>query len=518
MSSLAWRRIVAPVTSLGVDGEQRAWDYGAWLIAALLWVTAGGVLALVVYKIFSAFDMTWDALAYHLPFSGRLAGLCSVDCYSMAPGLEVRFQAFPKAIHYLQAGVWSLAGLPQATALINVGSLLLLCGFLRVVFRVSLPLAFLAFLTIPLVLIHATSYYIDLPTNVAGTIAILLLLTLLIEPEAFGTSRLVGFFTACAVFANAKPQMIVPAVLFGGAGVLLLAIRTRGYRFPLANGLLSPRTILVICVAGFALIVLNPVLNTLWFGNPVYPIRMTIGSFTLPGVEPYVQTVSISHGLEQVPSPVRWLMSVFEVNAYGYREVPWTIDQGNVTQDRLSFRMGGYGVFFVLFNILFLIANVASQALRSRRAAYAVGVFAGTTLVAAFLPLSHELRYYMFWMLLLVSLNLLLLHERVAGTRDSSPVWLYAAGTLVILLSVNLISGGRYLLVPARQSVESIVRDTGIAAQVAREVKDGDTVCLKNTMPLSYLYAPIFHAGRSYSVIEEGTVGCSVTLGRPGAS
>lgn len=481
-----------------------------------LWGFVALILSALAIRGLSTFDVSWDALAYHLPFSGRLAGLCSKDCYVMMDGLEERFRAFPKSIHYLQAALWRLTGTPYSLGIINLAAAIGLCVFLRAMFRVTLPLAVLAVLAIPLVLIHATSYYVDLATNVAATVALLLLYTLLAEPERFTPTRLIGFFLACALFANAKPQMIIPGGLMAGAMVAILLVLAWRRAAPFTTGTLKPILTVGVTVGGLLLIGLTPLSNTVAFGNPVYPIGVTIGPLTLPGPERADQSISIPHPLTSIPSAGRWAMSVLEVNAYNFRETPWVIDQGGVTQDKPSFRMGGYNVAFILFNLLVLAVQARSNAVPPRAAKSATALFLATTVVTSLLPLSHELRYYMFWPLILVSLNLVLLHGGAQNREDrQGMIGVYAAGVLIAFLSTALVTGGRYLLAPHDQNVALLLHGTGIADQVAAMVKDGDVACLRETAPLSYLYAPVFHGNRPYTAAE-GTAGpCTITLKRP---
>ncbi len=486
------------------------------VLSTTLWAFAALVLAALVARGLSTFDVSWDALAYHLPFSGRLAGLCSKDCYVMMDGLEERFRAFPKSIHYLQAALWRLTGTPYSLGIVNLAAAVGLCVFLRALFRVTLPLAVLAVLAIPLVLIHATSYYVDLATNVAATVALLLFYTLLAEPERFTPTRLIAFFLACAVFANAKPQMIIPGGLMAGAMVATLLVLAWRRAAPFVTATLKPALAASVAVVGLFLVAVTPLSNLVTFGNPVYPIGVTIGPLSLPGPERADQSISIPHPLASIPAAGRWAMSVLEVNAYNFRETPWVIDQGGVAQDKPSFRMGGYNVAFILFNLLVLMFQARSAAVPPRAAKSATALFLATTVVTSLLPLAHELRYYMFWPLTLVSLNLILLH---AGAQDpeqrNGMIRLYAVGVLVAFLSAALVTGGRYLLAPHDQNVALLLRGTGIADQVAATVKDGDVACLRETAPLSYLYAPIFHGNRPYTAAE-GTAGpCAVTLKRP---
>ena len=68
--------------------------------------------------------------------------------------------------------------------------------------------------------------------------------------------------------------------------------------------------------------------------------------------------------------------------------------------------MGGYFGAYVVINVLALAGAVWRR--RTREAVVAAALFGGVTVAAALVPQSHELRYYMHWMLLLVSLNLVL--------------------------------------------------------------------------------------------------------------
>jgi len=77
------------------------------------------------------------------------------------------------------------------------------------------------------------------------------------------------------------------------------------------------------------------------------------------------------------------------------------------------------------------------------------------------------------------------------------------------------LTGGRYVFAPPHHRPAEFIADLGIDRQVADRVRDGDRVCLTNTDPYSFLYAPIFHPGRTYHVVEFGTEGCTITLTLP---
>ena len=96
--------------------------------------------------------------------------------------------------------------------------------------------------------------------------------------------------------------------------------------------------------------------------------------------------------------------------------------------------MGGYCAAFVLYNLgIFVWATLCG---RSPRKAL-LGGFLVLTLVVAFLPSAHELRYYSFWMLYLVTMNIALLwkwQEDSAGRRHFSFV---AVAVFIFVASIT---------------------------------------------------------------------------------
>jgi hypothetical protein len=136
---------------------------------------------------------------------------------------------------------------------------------------------------------------------------------------------------------------------------------------------------------------------------------------------------------------------------------------------------------------------------KTREAKIAVRFAGGATVVASVMPQSHELRYYLFWMLLLVALNL------VVWSRERRAVTGLVA--LAAFAIVGWSTEGTYLYA----SGDSFA--TFVAAKVDRaaldRVQPGERVCV-NRQPWTFLYAPRFHPERSYSVQEaEGPDECA---------
>jgi hypothetical protein len=457
------------------------------------------------------FDLSWDVMAYHLPFSAKIIGQCSSDCFTLSSDLEIRYNSFPKAIHFLQGVIWYLTGAVTAVNMVNVTAFLVFLAYLQRTFSVNWAMAAIALMAIPMVQIHLTSSYIDLVTNIAASIAVLSLFDLFRSPDSFNTRKIILLALSIIIMANSKLQMIGLAtfIIFmssflmicrgtkGIAGIRLTNWRKWGAAFGI---------IFAVSLAALA----NPIANTVKFHNPFYPITIQVGPLALPGPELPTQSVSIPDPLKTVPSPIRWILSVLEVSAYSHRFQPWTVDQGSVLQSSESFRMGGYFSFYVILNIMFLIYQIQQFTGQKRVAAVGFGLL---TLLTAFLPLAHELRYYMYWMICLTSLNLITIYDGGLASNCKEGKLVFGLGSLAAFLAVVSVTGASYIKISRDRSIEHIVKADGIRSFIQDNVKDGDTLCIYGAAPREFLYARIFHPGRNYRVVVNGAEdSCNVTL------
>ena len=108
--------------------------------------------------------------------------------------------------------------------------------------------------------------------------------------------------------------------------------------------------------------------------------------------------------LSQAPQPARFAASIFELGARPMTDSRrWTVDQRTPPSDR-GFRMGGFFGAYVAVQLVVLLAHAFIGRTRESRVV-AIG-FCALTAITAIMPQSHELRYYMYWMIALVSANL----------------------------------------------------------------------------------------------------------------
>jgi hypothetical protein len=264
--------------------------------------------------------------------------------------------------------------------------------------------------------------------------------------------------------------------------------------------------------------------NLICFGNPIYPVELHAFGLSLQGPESAMipGDDSLAPAWLSVPSPLRWLASVLEVGGYADRPLPWTYDQGFCVTELVldcvwgtspSFRMGGYFVAYVLFLLAFIGVQMCLPGVRERRLVLATIGF--VTILAAVLPHSHELRYYLFWIIVLVALNLICVFSpRFAPADNRVARQVLAIGMLAALASVVLLTRAQYLA-PTGPTIQSLLRDMRVNSQID-QIVDGDTICVDSDwQPSSFLFAPVFHPGRVYSALD-GPIGiCTSSIESP---
>lgn len=457
------------------------------------------VLALsITYAAWANVSWGYDIWFYHLPFAARLVGLMDAGSYAFSHMNAARYQGFPLFAELVQGVLWRVTGRVEATNLLALGSLFGLILFLWRLFKVPPHIALFAFLAIPLVHIHATSSYVDITANCFVTMLLLLLYRALLSSEAPSSRSLVGSAALAAATANTKFQL-VPIVVVTSLALLVLTLRRAHTKGPAAM-----KTAIAIFAVVLPVVFFTPIKNLIVYKNPVWPVQLA--SF------PYLDKAysqSPPH-LEGAPRFVRFVRSVLEVDnrpisSYGR----WTLDQWAPWDDP-SCRMGGYFGAYVALNLAALVALVAITHRRrtkeTRRAAtVAAALFGSVTVVAANVPQSHELRYYMHWMLLLVSLNLVLFTADPPDANDEVSErprrerWFAASLAIGAFIVVSWSLKGGFLYASGSSFAEFLTKNT--EQRVIDEVSPGERICIQRE-PFTFLYAPAFHPKKPYAVQE----------------
>jgi hypothetical protein len=173
----------------------------------------------------------------------------------------------------------------------------------------------------------------------------------------------------------------------------------------------------------------------------------------------------------------------------------WTVDQW-MPEESGANRLGGFFHAYVLILLLLFAWRVARG--RSRRERVTGVVFGLFTLLIASMPQSHELRYYLSWMMVLVCLNLGLTMESPAPRYSAGRRTLGAVAAAAFAVVVGS-TRGAYAL-PIGLSVRELVAMKTDASAIAM-LKEGERVCVRRE-PFNLLWADTFHEPMRYVVVE----------------
>lgn len=454
-------------------------------LKTLGWLAFAGVLATALHDA----SLAWDSPYYHLPFAARLVGLLPPSSFTFHPANQARYEGFALLAELVQGLLWRLTGRAESANLVACSSVPLVAWFLARRWKVPLPVTMLALFAIPLVQTHAPSAYVDLPGNAAASVLVLLVIEAWAFEAPLPASDVLLALLMGAVAANIKP-LLQPVV-----GLGLLAILARSVR-DLRGSPARDRSLRVVLgmLLAAPLVLFTPLKNALAHRNPFYPIGTRLLGVSLPGPEgPYA---SSPLWLEHAPRPARFLASILEV---GVRPLDdphrWTVDQW-APYDSDALRMGGFFGAYVALSLLVFVHRVARG--RSRLERVSGVVFALFTALIACMPQSHELRYYLSWMIVLVGLNLGLAC-RAAPLRYAPG--LRALGALAALSFgvVALSTRGAYLRAGGLGMSELVA--ARVDPRLLERVRDGEAICVRRE-PFNLLWADLFHAPRHYRVQE----------------
>lgn len=471
------------------------------IIAAVLFLA-------VAWRGWQSVDLSWDAAAYHLPFAGLRTGIFGMDEYQPAGVIrKLYFNTFPVVPDYVKGLLWKMTSRVQTANLASLFALAIAIAVLRRYFRVPAAASTIAFLATPIVLIQASSCYNDLFANCFVSLLLLMILAAALWPAEFGYQHLAVALIGFGVSLNSKFQFTAPA----GAGILALGIliAARRQKYVALAGFwqrISPSR-RSLAAAGlilyFAVCSLRYVENWVRFGNPVYPVAVNAGPVHLPGA-PLALGAEPAY-LKKYPTPVRWVTSVTEYRAFEGRNPLWTIDQGLLGPQNPGLRIGGYFSAWVGLNFAWFC--FLQWRLR-RRLGWAPAVFfVALTIFTSFMPVSHELRYYMFWMLCLIAINLILLEQVLAEADGRALRSLYIGGALACLLFAANATGWIYLR-PNAARTDTVSAYLGIRPQLERmKLTPGERICVYGKSPYTLFYAPYFNrelAGKFHYSVQEG--------------
>ena len=478
-------------------------------IEIILSAIAFFVVLSILLKAWFDIDTNYDAGWYQLPFAARIWGIVPAKSFLSEDVIEYRYQGFPLLANFLQGLLWKLTGRIQAANLVGYLSLIGYFFFLRSFFQVPLYLSVIAILAIPAVLTHTSSSFVDLFGNVGVSILMLSIYRFFIRSKLPEKSELFFVFLGAAIAVNTKPQLQpLVFVLFWITGIRLLWLY---FKYTNANNRRLWLTVPLAAIASL-LIFFTPVKNTVLYSNPFYPIKIQVAGIVL------------NHKLspetyQESDRPQKWLQSIFEIGTPPW----WNADQWNAGNDEYMDRGGGFFGAYVAFNLLLLLClaireqlrNRQSSLLKSRDATTALLTILLVSLIPANFPQSHELRYFMFWMITLVSLNLAIISS-LSGLAEK---WLvkYAGLVYLVFMAIVWTKVSSFYTRPTFASLEQYLANV-IKPELIQQMQPNQRTCLiarhpsPNLQPVPFaaiqnvfFYSSYFHpeVGYDYSIKAE---------------
>lgn len=383
----------------------------------------------------------------------------------------------------------------QTANLVCFSSLIIYLVFLKTYFKVPLYLSAIALLAIPLVLTHATTCFIDLPGNIGVSILVMMTYVIYRQKQLPSKQDLSILVIAAAAAANIKTQLqpLVFVIL------CVVAVRLIWLYWRHKTTIKQLFKIVPVTILASLLIFATPVKNTVVYGNPLYPIKLEVAGIVL-------NHELVPEAYEQGNRRQKWLYSILEI-----KSAPWSADMGDLNSE-LN-RMGGFFGAYVIFNLLLLFGLAARETLsksdRTSEARIALVTVILISLIPANFPQSHELRYFMFWMICLVSLNLYLI------SRQQKIYWRwlqpkYIGLIYVIFLTIVLTKIGGFYAIPRFNSLEEHIA-RGVKPEFLSQIGANQRVCLVTkhlakpqkasvvAIQYAFLYSSRFHPELDYS-------------------
>ena len=453
-------------------------------------------------------DTNYDTWWYHLPFAARIWGIVPPDKFLPDLSIQYRFEGFPLLAHWLQGLLWFITGRVQSANLVGFFSLIIYLIFLKTYFQVPLYLSAIALLAIPTVITHAATCFVDLPGNIGMSVLVMMTYLLFKQKQLPSQRDVVVMFFGAATAANIKPQLqpltfLVCCVI--GLRLLWLYFKQSSTAKP------KLWKIVPIVLIASLLIFATPVKNIVLHGNPFYPIKIQVAGVVL-------NHEVVPKTYQEGNRPQKWLDSVLEITTPPW----WSTDQWNAGNDKYMDRGGGFFGAYVIFNVLLSIGLSTQELIQNRQLPKAEGSINARTalvtvlimsLVPANFPQSHELRYFMFWMICLVSLNIYLLSRSQINWQRWR--WLqpkYMGLVYLVFLIIVLSKVGSFYGKPVFISLEKHL-PTAVKPELLGQIKSKEKICLitiepelanREEVPFesrqnAFLYSSYFHPELDYS-------------------
>lgn len=463
------------------------------MAALVLQIAALSLVSLMLIKAIFDVDTHFDSWWYHLPWAARLAGLVGPDTFLFEPLAAVRFEGFPVLPELLQGWLWRLTGRVESANLVSFASLAAFIVFLRHYFGVAWWLSIPALLAVPLVQAQATSTYVDLFANLALAAFVMLTFLMYTRKEIINGKYLALLAMTAFIAANSKLQLIplVALTLIFSAYPVVKWVKEQPHR--LGRSVRLGVCVVTLLVALSAIFFI-PLKNIALHGNPAYPLKVQFFGTVLNYAEDPAPPSAVKlDSLADRARATRWLYSIFELGEGPLFNVQrWSLEGASPPGSPMTRQGGLFGIYVAFQLLLFLWLLSRVDARQRRTAAILVGI---SMLAAALMPASNLLRYYMFWFVCVISLNL----HFLASYGSTQGRWLCGAVFFTFVLAVIDITDQNFVR-PRFHSIQDLLAER-VDPRILRELVPNSSTCLalsKANEP--FLYASLWHGATTYRV------------------
>ena len=449
----------------------------------LSWVLLA--LALSVFALaFIYFDaFVYDVLAYHAPFAAIATNIPVLRNFELEQFLQNRFIGFPPVCRFaLFPGLF--LGLPRLLILPNLIALVILFYACKSVLKLNPILCFASVFSFPIVLYGFRSAYQDFFVGALITAGLLFLLRLLIS----FSWQFWLLSTICLLLASTtKFQGLIQSVLVLSVGFMLTPFVSPSLRDMQRSSLIREKSrLLVLLILTAMLIFIHPAINLINHSNPFFPVAAAGfqgPEFNYTEAQGYTQYFYFFQSLANHLFSATELDWLFRGVAPNYSidqhasqfQIGGTVDTfkgGTLIRSGGSFAPYYYAVFIPY---LFIVGRNCSSYLSRSASRRGNPIIVGSSLfvvASAFLPQSHELRYYLSALMVPALIA-------VAEIFTMANMRQYVYFSLLVYLSI---SGIINFIQPLKTTVSSLLLDASADYAVFYPVRDLPTkeLCLSN--------------------------------------
>jgi hypothetical protein len=421
-------------------------------------ILAGALLAWLAYKSVWMWGPAWqhDYPSYHLPFIARDMNLSTWELW---PSLLYIWEGYPPLAHFVQGLIISATGQVALANGIHTLAMLLFMATARFI-DPKIPLAWLviAFFSVPLFIMGYPTGGLDDLFCLAVLVQFMVLAAQLAGDER--RSLDIVFIAATGIAINSKMNSWAIALFFA---IIFAFLQLRRFRK-------SPTEVAITLGVLAFVIGAWPIRNWLVMGSPIWPFA--VPGLTNAGESPssYFNAVVMPKMFAHTPSPLRYLISFFELTRFVTPEpLRWSFSMWHGGPDSPHQMMGGLNGAYMAAAVGVLIYLIVRGHIPKKMA----WILAAMTAIASILPQSYEMRYGMYVPLTIL---FLVLRYSTGALRN-----MFCGVILIALFCVYNYHGPSYVFRGNEQLIDGRPAIAEFWKSQAGKPDEGPATCIPDT-------------------------------------